>query len=450
MCGILFCTSTEARTCRAVHKRYKKQRARGTNGFGYVTIKDGQIEHVQRSTTENEILEPLRHETAPSIMFHHRTPTSTPNYWEATHPFFISDPRFKSDYYIIHNGVISNWEALYEKYKSDGYQFKTEMRESSSVRFPNIDDSRYEFDEEIKINDSEALAIDLAKYFEGLSIEIESRGSIAFIAVKTTKDGKVEQLIYGHNGGNPMIKEQDKTLFCLKSEGHGDKVPVDVIHYMNWQTKEVTTEDKDIGSYYGRTTGFQGTKDVPPRSTTPWQKQADGTYKPPEDHVRHLHPTHPILPGQMQGSLKEVGAAMARTKMLEEARVAKDDERIADFEDRDHNVARPTEHYLGNHDEPDYQAAVTEAEVDRLLGEIENEPEEVQELRKDLRRALYNADAAQHEVDDAKACLRAVINVSGSIEDSEAAASLLSAAEAELASCRREINNVTAELSAWI
>lgn len=455
MCGILFCTSTEAKTCKAIHRRYKKQRSRGINGFGYLTIKGDRVEHLERATTEDMILSKLKNETAPSILFHHRTPTSTPNYVEATHPFFISDPRFNSDYYIIHNGVISNWEALFEKYKKDNYIFRTEMREASSVRFPHIEDSRYEFDEEIKINDSEALAIDLAKYFENLSDTIESRGSIAFIAIKATKDGKIQQLIYGHNDGNPLKIEKDNTLMCLKSDGHGENVPVDIIHYMDWDTKNIVLEPKQIGDYYGRKTmGYNTPTNVPPRSSSNpslWTKKADGTWGAP-DHVRHLHPTHPLLPG----SLKEMGAAMARTKSLEDANAVaehsegKDDERASDFEQSQDARVEYEDSALENYDHTDYDEMSTEAGINILLGEMNNDSPEATFLRKDLRRAAYNAGGAQREVEDARDCLKAVIASSGSIEDMEAARGLLQAAETSLSEYRREINNISAELSAWV
>ena len=436
MCGILFLTSKEARANKAVAKRYRQQRARGTNGYGYLTIKDGKIENVARNTTENGIMHTLKHETAPAILFHHRTPTSTPNYAEVTHPFYINDDRFAHDYYIIHNGVISNWEAMYEEYKKEGYKFVTEMCEASSVRFPNIDNTCYEFDPEIRINDSEALAINLARYFEGMTETIMARGTIAFIAVQTDKAGNVERIMWGHNDGNPLKIEQDKTLFCLRSEGNGTNVPVDIIYTKDWHTGEVTEQPVKIGDYYARKTGFDHTRDVPARSM--WDEAEEKTTE------RHLHPTHPMLP--MGQSIKEMGQAMARTK-------AREDDMTGEYaggpSEPGYNSAYWSDFDPENSAPSYYDDMIQDNEVDRMLGENMGESEQAQELRKDLRKALYEAGAAAQELSDARELLRAAIRDTLPITELESARAMVQTANEQLNVAKREINNITAELSAY-
>src|ERR1700684_2229755 len=97
MCGIIaVITKNGKRASKPVIKRYRKQSYRGKSGFGYVSItKEGYIDEHIRSRTEDNILEALAYDNNPTIIFHHRAPTSTENYAETAHPFLISDPRLK-------------------------------------------------------------------------------------------------------------------------------------------------------------------------------------------------------------------------------------------------------------------------------------------------------------------------------------------------------------------
>ena len=251
MCGILFLsTSNGQRALKPIIKRYEKQKERGKEGFGFVSIDNrGYIGKVVRATKEADILAELRRVDAHTIMLHHRFPTSTPNYAEAAHPLKISDARYQHDYYVIHNGVIRNASTLFERQKKDGSVFMTEILESYRHTFVNTGEY-YDFEDATKFNDSEAFAIDLANLIECRQSNIEAYGTISFIAIQTEKSGKVVAVYYGHNDGNPLIEENDKTLFCLRSLGKGGgmrDVPTNKIYRLDWNTKEITYEEVTIG-----------------------------------------------------------------------------------------------------------------------------------------------------------------------------------------------------------
>ena len=243
-------------------KRYEEQKARGTEGFGYIAVEDGYIKRVVRAKTEEEIMAKLETEVSNEILFHHRKPTSTPNYVGAAHPLEIFDPKILDHkYFVVHNGVISNDISLKREHETLGVKYQTEYTEQSHTRktvvFPN-------YTEELpgssittvtKHNDSEAFAWELALFLDGYKNKIEARGTISFIAYQTDENNKIKRIFWGHNQGNPLVIEmvgkKDDEMVVLKSLGKGDDVPTDVIYSHNYETGETTEEEVEVGTYYG-------------------------------------------------------------------------------------------------------------------------------------------------------------------------------------------------------
>ncbi len=225
-------------------KRYDLQRLRGQEGFGYVSVnKDGFLSEVNRATEEDEILKVVKNDSTPCMLFHHRAPTSVPNYVEATHPFKVSHEMLKFDYYVIHNGVISNDERLFKEYKEKGFVFTSEMvttKLHDFVSFANhkgylvgVSDS--------EINDSEALAVDFALAVEGHIKSMQSLGGAAIIVLQVEKKtGKIISLMYGRNGGYPLKVEKNDDILAIKSEGEGTMIKPNILYRMDWTTGEVT------------------------------------------------------------------------------------------------------------------------------------------------------------------------------------------------------------------
>jgi glutamine phosphoribosylpyrophosphate amidotransferase len=181
MCGIIHKKAVKGMVKDDIAKLYELQKSRGTDGFGYLPIKNGKIGKLRQAETEKEIMAMLDKETANEILFHHRYPTSTPNFIEATHPIVVDNKNLTYKYYVVHNGVISNPEQLRQNHIELGFEYTTEMVKKYETK-------KQTYTYEPEWNDSESLAIDLALYFEHKQNEIESKGDMAFIAYKVEKN----------------------------------------------------------------------------------------------------------------------------------------------------------------------------------------------------------------------------------------------------------------------
>lgn len=254
MCGIIYVKrGNKSQAKKTVIKRFNNQRARGTKGFGYIPVKDGKVTEVKRFELEADMLKELQKENTDEILFHHRYPTSTPNYKEVAHPISVESDLLKKNYYVIHNGMISNDVYLRKEHEEQGFEYTTKIvkEESYTIQGETTVTTQEDF-----YNDSEVFAIDLALYLEKKQDKIKARGSIAFICFETDKEGNIEYIHYGHNSSNPLVLEENKGMFVLKSVGHGKQIEQDVIVSVNYKTKEVTENNVNIGSYQRQPAGF--------------------------------------------------------------------------------------------------------------------------------------------------------------------------------------------------
>lgn len=305
MCGILFGFRRGHRVSKALIKRYEKQKSRGTRGFGYIALEKGKIKNVERAEFETGIMATLRDENANEILFHHRTPTSTPNWKETTHPLVVKNKMLAYDYYVIHNGVLQNEDELKEAHEKLGFVYTTAYKEKSILQF--LHSTRETETSKEGFNDSEAFAIDLALYLDGHSKHLDSIGTIAFIAFKTDKKGNVKAIIYGHNDGNPLVVEDTtgnkEGMFFIKSEGSGIDVPVDKIYVLDYPSFKVTIIDEKVGRRYrhtpaDRTTGFGAhtRPTFPPRLSDGRQPPHDllPSIQLEDSHRREIENGHPL------------------------------------------------------------------------------------------------------------------------------------------------------------
>lgn len=244
MCGVLFARRRDKHPVKkALLKRYNKQSGRGKKGYGFIGIEDGYVKDIQRFETESDAERAVKNCESSEILFHHRMPTSTPNYKDMTHPIVVQNKELEHDYYVIHNGVLRNENTLKTKHEGLGYDYTTLLEETTTVKTRN---GKKETTIE-SFNDSEALAIEVARYLDGKSDTIEAVGTIAFICFQTDKNGKVKAIHYGRNSGNPLVIENNGDLFFIKSEGHGETVPADVLHTIDYKTGKETTKSIAIG-----------------------------------------------------------------------------------------------------------------------------------------------------------------------------------------------------------
>lgn len=247
MCGLIFAQRRDNHPVgKAVLKRYYKQRERGKEGFGFLTIDKGKISGIHRFEKEADATEALGASQSSNILFHHRIPTSTPNYKDMTHPIVVKNKMLDKDYYVIHNGVLQNEDELKAKHEAMGFVYTTAMREISIVETIS---GRTEHIKEM-YNDSEAMAIELALYLDGKQTTIDCRGTVAFICVEADKKDNVLNIHYGNNGMNPLVIEDNRDLLFIKSTGDGIKVDSNELLTINYITGEKTFKVVDIGLKY--------------------------------------------------------------------------------------------------------------------------------------------------------------------------------------------------------
>jgi len=449
MCGILFVKSRKGSdVSKPLLKRFGVQKGRGQEGFGFMSVnRDGHVSDVFRAEELKDTINAVRECEDGAILFHHRFPTSTPNYAGATHPIAVKDARFEYDYYVIHNGVIQNDDALFEIFKKEGHVFTTEIEEVMMHRFVNSDE-KYTFEKKTKFNDSEVFAIDLARVLEGQQQYLRSSGSIAFIAIQATKDGVVKSVLWGHNNGNPLVIEDDNTLLALKSLGHGKAVPVDVLFTMDWDTGVVTERKLDIGFFHGRVQSSMGFHSHGgPRDDDGQDPYWDGA-RANGSRVRTLS-VKDQKNDEIDTALTKFLPAGKPSKLpagYEEDDVVYEHPLSPDMQQMVDDISRR----LGDDDE--WEPAYSSEELKKVVAERASDGEyaaEIQQLNDDLQEVLLKEEGAILEVEAAQDLLKSAArrNILAEIEDAQ---SLLDAARWQLKEIRKVRQGTEAELSAFL
>ncbi len=270
MCGIVYVHGDKP-VAKRVIKKYTKQRNRGNEGFGFVTFSNGIIKNYKRYQNETETLKALKSIEDTHILFHHRYPTSTENVVETAHPIKVSHPELLHDYYVVHNGVISNPGTLKTQHERLGYKYTTELK----LQYIAANGTVYKGD--TQFNDTESLAIELARNIE-LGTPIMATGSAAFIVLQVKKNGKkVHRLIYGTNGGNPlMVNRTDTRSISISSEGGGEAVRPMIMYMLDISSNVLTSSLLDMPGYINRaTTVGYGAYNSPYNYTELWNNDDD-------------------------------------------------------------------------------------------------------------------------------------------------------------------------------
>ena len=219
MCGLTCVFSKKnGAVGQQVYRLYKKQETRGKEGFGFLTMDaDWNLTGVFRYKYDFEFREALFKCKAPIILGHHRMPTSTKNTLGTTHPFFVSHPELKYDYYWAHNGGISNKDSLKKEHNTQGYEYKSEFIEHSyAIYNDGVTESLSAG--ATHFNDSECLAVEMSKYAEDLTKEVGIKGAAAFWGIALEKGTKkVVSFYYGKNNGRDLCTASNKKYWSLTS-----------------------------------------------------------------------------------------------------------------------------------------------------------------------------------------------------------------------------------------
>lgn len=242
MCGIVYQKRNDMRpAAKGVLKRYTKQQDRGEDGFGYVAIDlTNTVKEWKRYQSEGGIRKALQDSPHAHILFHHRFPTSTPNLSEAAHPIKVSHKELTYDYYVVHNGVISNGDDLIDEHIAQGYKYTTQIETQYKTA-----KGKY-FTSGTQYNDSEVLAIELARTLEGLQPTVRTKGTIAYIVLQVEKASKkLVATYYGTNGGNPLTIDRTNGILTIASEG-GAAVVAETCHRIDAESELTTIVPLDI------------------------------------------------------------------------------------------------------------------------------------------------------------------------------------------------------------
>lgn len=227
MCGLAAAFHTGKNASKPVNADivniYEDQVSRGTRGYGIIRIPDLRAPiTVDRATEPTKALLDLYLKPAPMILFHHRTPTSSDNYLDQTHPLFVSHKSLVHDYYVMHNGTVSNDITLKEKHEKIGFIYRTAYEI----------EPMYKYSSRLKFNDSESLAIELARFIEGQSSDISLQGSAAVLCLQTKKDGTPVAFYFFRDEKSVLAMKKSTGRFLLGSELNGDDVPANVLYRM--------------------------------------------------------------------------------------------------------------------------------------------------------------------------------------------------------------------------
>lgn len=312
MCGLAYVYRLDNKPAfKQLLKRYDKQKDRGTEGYGYIAIKQsGNVSKVARFQFEHEMKKSLEATKYHQVLLHHRYPTSTPNVPEATHPIFVSHEELTHDYYVTHNGVIKNEDDLKDEHEKLGYKYTTEIYTMYKPRL-----SRKVYHDRPLFNDSEAFAIELARTIEGKQPMVKATGAQAYIAIQCDKRGHAKAVYYGTNGGNTLVLDRSKDSIVIASEGHGTDVPEHKAQRLDLGTFEVSEVESIKLEGHKKAIGFA------PYSYSGYDGSSAAYYKGgnKRDHKHSPTAEESMTMYELEGALEEINndVLMAQEEGLE-------------------------------------------------------------------------------------------------------------------------------------
>lgn len=256
MCGIVCIIRRDGNTAvHQVEKQYQKQKARGQEGFGFVSFKKNLTASTWRQATDEAgILKQLRQNREASIvLFHHRNPTSAPNFIEATHPIEVVNNSLDYNYYLVHNGTISNADKLFKKHIALGFEYSTLL---DYYYLSKKSQRQYAFTPEISgaatqtgiFNDSEALAIEVARYLDGKAEKIDTEGTAAFVCFQVERaTNKLKAIYCGRNATGTLSCHLNNHFMSLSSEGKGEQIKPHILHTIDPITLAIIEKPMTMG-----------------------------------------------------------------------------------------------------------------------------------------------------------------------------------------------------------
>ncbi len=218
-----------------VADHYESQRERGKEGFGVVIVDEKNKVTVHRSAIESKALLDLYMNPAKIVFMHHRQPTSTNNHKDQTHPIYVFHKDLKYNYLVMHNGVIGNNEEVRQAHKKLGIEYTTLIQEK------DYNSTTRKWDKSEKFNDSECLAIELARIIEGKSNKIIAAGSAAYVVLQINKEtDTLVRTMFGTNIEKDRLKfSQNRNQIRMTSEGGGMDAKNDIMYIVDMKSYKI-------------------------------------------------------------------------------------------------------------------------------------------------------------------------------------------------------------------
>lgn len=248
MCGIIFVGNTPTtikgkkqkaeKVNEFVLNQYEDQSTRGTRGFGIIRIEKNKKIEIDRACEPIKFLLDLELKPATMILAHHRMPTSTENKIKQTHPIKVSNDLLKFDYYVVHNGVMRNDAELRDKHMELGFKYTTDcMEKRYAASTP-----------ELKWNDSEAIAVELALFVENKITEIRTDNGAAFAFIQVDKKTEIaKKVFFGKNGSYSNLNmSKTRGNIMVSSEGKGDSVKENTLYSFEIKDPTMKLSSKKI------------------------------------------------------------------------------------------------------------------------------------------------------------------------------------------------------------
>jgi len=277
MCGIIsnfYHKPIDGKDNKAIiAKQYYKQQSRGTQGAGYIVIDNDNKIHVHRdSNNTNALIQLAKYEYVKACIFHHRFPTSTDNIAQCSHPIHVSIKGLKYDYYVVHNGVINNDDALKLVHNKEGIVYNTEHVQVDGTTYTFNNGDTYESNSDsTRYNDSEGIAIEYARLIENKVTTLEHvTGSYALMAVQVDRKTKKAVAVYSYRNSLNPLKLSGDYVFSLASENTGTDIVAGRLYTCDMQgviTDRLVIEYLPVTSQAGF---YKGTTSTTYMGTLPW------------------------------------------------------------------------------------------------------------------------------------------------------------------------------------
>lgn len=232
MCGIVYAHNLSGTPVNSsIINQYRKQIARGTQGFGFFNGK-----HIIKTPYERKIIKNLKKKSHKSdtILFHHRYPTSTVNVVEAAHPFTTGRYFGKTKYILVHNGTVNNSVKLnVDHERLYGISYTSELKDFT-------------------FNDSESLLWDFALTAEKCQDELQAFGGIAFVCIRVV-EGKLDRLYFAKNSYKPLNMLRNDAGIMLSSEGAGEPIEDNTLYTYYYKSNRLTKKSFLVKRYINDT-----------------------------------------------------------------------------------------------------------------------------------------------------------------------------------------------------